>query len=109
MYSVDHEAIRAVIVARVQRTPVTGHSILHVLLANGRTLDVSAAHPTADGRRFGELRPGDTLDKQPIAAVVVEPYNYPATYDILPASDTGFYFAAGVRIGSTLSFPPSTP
>ena len=29
-------------------------------------------------------------------------YEQPYTYDILPGTDTGYYFAAGAMIGSTL-------
>jgi hypothetical protein len=75
----------------------------HAFLASGRTLEISAGHPTADGRTLGDLRAGGTLDGQRIESVVVVPYRYPETYDILPASDSGTYFAAGVLIGSTLA------
>lgn len=37
-----------------------------------------------------------------VASVATVPYLHDATYDILPASSTGTYFAAGVEIGSTL-------
>jgi hypothetical protein len=34
--------------------------------------------------------------------VKLVPYDGKATYDILPATSTGFYFAGGALIGSTL-------
>jgi hypothetical protein len=102
VYSVDGHAIRPVIVARTGRTPVVNHSVIRLTTADGRWLEVSAGHPTADGRSFGDLRSGGQLDGQLIAGVAVVPYVYPETYDILPASDTGTYFAAGMLIGSTL-------
>jgi hypothetical protein len=102
VYSVDHDAIRPVIVARAGRTPVFNHSVIQVTTADGRRLEVSAGHPTADGRQFGDLRPAARLDGQLIDRVEVIPYRYAETYDILPASDTGTYFAAGMLIGSTL-------
>jgi len=48
---------------------------------------------------------GIALDGHRIRSVEVIPYTFEATYDILPASDTGTYFAAGVEIGSTLAMP----
>jgi hypothetical protein len=102
VYSVDRDAIRPVIVARSGRTAVVNHSVIRVTTVDGRRLEVIAGHPTADGRRFGELRSGAKLDGQLIDRVEIVPYRYAETYDILPASDTGTYFAAGLLIGSTL-------
>jgi hypothetical protein len=102
VYSVHERAIVAVPLTRVHQTPVSDHEVVRVVLSSGRTLEVSAPHPTADGRTFGDLGAGDLLDGVPI--VSVEPIAYPHgfTHDILPASETGTYFAAGVAIGSTL-------
>ncbi|HZU82377.1 MAG TPA: Hint domain-containing protein [Polyangiaceae bacterium] len=102
VYSVDHDAIRPVVVLRVGRVAVTRHHVVRVRLASGRSLEISAPHPTADGRAFRDLQAGGLLDGEPIESVEVVPYDHDATYDILPASDTRTYFAAGVRIGSTL-------
>jgi hypothetical protein len=103
VYSMDRDAIRAVPVARTARTPVVRHRVVRVTVAGGRVLAISAGHPTADGRTFGDLEPGGTLDGRRILAVEVVPYAWDATYEILPASDTGTYFAAGMLIGSTLA------
>jgi hypothetical protein len=102
VYSVDGNAIRAVAVARVHQQLVAHHSVVRITTSDGRVLEISARHPTADGRTFGELRAGGTLDGRAIASVSVIPYEHDATYDILPASDTATYFAAGIQIGSTL-------
>jgi hypothetical protein len=40
-----------------------------------------------------------------VASIRVVPYGHDATYDILPDSDTGTYFAGGALIGSTLVSP----
>jgi hypothetical protein len=66
-------------------------------------LEISAGHPTADGRLFGDLRKGGVLDGHTLDRVEIVPYPYDATYDILSASETGTYFAAGMLMGSTLS------
>jgi hypothetical protein len=102
VYSVDHEAVVAVPVLRVNRAPVHDHHVVRVSLENGHVLSISAPHPTADGRTFGDLRAGDMLDGAIITRVEVVPYQHPFTYDILPASGSGTYYAGGARIGSTL-------
>jgi hypothetical protein len=103
VYSVDNGAIRAVPVARTNRMSVSQHEVVRVRLVSGAILEISGTHPTADGRRFYELKAGDELDHVGIIAVERIPYAFPFTYDILPASSTGAYFAGGVLIGSTLA------
>ena len=104
VYSADDGALRAVPLAAIHRTPVTSdHRVVRVVLENGRVLEISPGHPTADGRWFGDLRAGDSLDGARIVSVELEVYVHAFTYDILPASDTGTYVAGGALIGSTLS------
>jgi hypothetical protein len=102
VYSEHEGTLLAVPLLRVVRQPVTGHHVLHVVTAGGAVLDISAPHPTADGRTFGELQAGDRLDGDLIVVREVVPYPYAFTYDILPASSTGTYLANGLMIGSTL-------
>ena len=59
-------------------------------------------HPTADGRTFRDLARGDLLDGVAIIDMRRVAYGQAFTYDILPDSDSGAYFAASVLIGSTL-------
>lgn len=90
-------------VLRTVREPLgRGNEFIRLHLADGRELLASAGHPTADGRRLGELAAGDYLDGSRVlaAAHVVADH---ATYDLLPASPTGVYWANGVLLGSTLS------
>jgi hypothetical protein len=103
--SVDHGRVRAVPLVRVSHTPVTNHHVVAVTLANGRVLHISEGHPTAEGRLFRDLAPGDRLGDVPVVSLKSIPYDHDATYDIEPASDTATYFAAGAEIGSTLRFP----
>lgn len=103
VYSVDRDAVVIVPIARIHRTPVRDHRVVRVSLASGAILEISALHPTADGGTFGTLRVGQSLDGVRIMAVESVPYGHPFTYDILPASGTGTYYAGGARIGSTLS------
>ncbi|MDP9282180.1 MAG: Hint domain-containing protein [Chloroflexota bacterium] len=93
----------AVPLIAVGNTPVPAtHIVVRVALDDGRLIYVSPGHPTADGRRVGDLAAGDTLDGARIASVERVTYAGGATYDILPAGTTGFYWANGVLLGSTL-------
>ena len=103
VYSVDHDSIRGVPIAAIRRQRVEDHRVVRMSTSDGRTLEISAPHPTADGRVFGDLQAGDSLDGRAIESVEVITYSHDFTYDILPGSDTGTYFAAGMQIGSTLS------
>jgi len=104
VYSVDGRAVVAVPLLRVGSTPVTAHRVLRVELDDGRVLELSPGHPTADGRHFYDLRAGTPLDdRHVVVSSTLVPYRYERTYDILPASSTGTYFAAGALIGSTLT------
>ena len=49
VYSVDKESILAVPITRVRRVPVHHHSVLEILLAGGRKMEISPLHPTAEG------------------------------------------------------------
>jgi hypothetical protein len=102
VYSNDHGAIVAVPIVRIRRNPVHDHRVVRVVFESGRTLEVSGSHPLGDGRSFEDLRAGSRVGDAGIVSATSIPYQYDATYDILPASETGIYFAAGVPIGSTL-------
>jgi hypothetical protein len=102
VYSVHQHAVVPVPVLRATRTRVSHHQVVHLRAANGAVLDISPGHPTADGRTFGDLAPDDTLDGVSVESTRLVPYRHSYTYDILPASDTGTYYASGLLIGSTL-------
>lgn len=93
---------KAVRVKKVSKAPVKNYKILKVRLNDGTIFEVSPGHPTADGRRFKELKMGDFLDNRMVVETKLIPYIYSHTYDILPDSKTGNYYANGVLIGSTL-------
>jgi hypothetical protein len=107
VYSIDRGELTVAPIRAVRRVPAHDHVVMRVRLATGATLDVSAPHPTSDGRTFADLGAGSFLDGVEITNVTVIPYEQPYTYDILPDSDTGTYFAAGVLIGSTLARGPA--
>lgn len=104
VFSVNESGTVVVPILRVGKTPVFAHHVVRVELDSGAVLKISPGHPTADGRKFGELVAGAPLDPlHTVRRAELVPYEFDATYDILPASDTGRYFAAGAEIGSTLS------
>lgn len=89
-------------VLKTNKVEVKNHKILKVTLNDATVLEVSPGHPTADGRLFKDLKWGDSLDKRLVVEIKQILYNYKYTYDILPDSSTGNYYANGVLIGSTL-------
>ncbi|TMB43632.1 MAG: hypothetical protein E6J53_07990 [Chloroflexi bacterium] len=76
--------------------------MVHVALADGRELLVSPGHKTADGRPAGTLKSGDELDGSVIVVWELVPYSAGRTYDLLPGGPTGFYWADGILLSSTL-------
>ena len=104
IYSVEAGERVIVPVLRTNRTLVSpAHALVRVTLVDGRSIAMSPGHPTANGRRFEDLMPGDRLGQVEIEAVQTVPYELPFTVDILPATTTGAYFAAGALVGSTLA------
>ena len=103
VWTVDAGRRVAAPIAIVRYTPAPfGHRVIRVVLADGRAVVASPGHPTGDGRRVGELNPGDLLDGSRIVAMDVLPYAGD-TWDLLPLSSTGTYWADGVLLGSTLA------
>ena len=85
-------------------TPVPAtHRIVQLRLSDGRAVDVSPGHPTADGRKVGDLAAGDRYDGAVVVSAELIPYAGGATFDVLPAGATGTYWANGVLLGSTIS------
>lgn len=90
-------------VERVSAVPVpVGHRVVHLMMQDGRELWVSAGHPTADGRSVGQLQQGNIYSQSTIVKTEIVSYSGDKTYDLLPAGDTGFYWANGILLGSTL-------
>lgn len=78
------------------------HKVVDLVLADGREVWVSPNHPTADGRTVGQLSVGDNYDGSSVGSAELVPYWDSATYDLLPDSSTGYYWANGILLGSTL-------
>lgn len=78
------------------------HKVIKLVLSDGRMLFVSPGHPTVDGRTAADLAPGALYDGARVVSSDLILYNNEATYDLLPSGETGFYFANGILLGSTL-------
>jgi hypothetical protein len=96
-----NRVIGLVLVVGSTPVPVT-HRVVHLVLSDGRTADVSPGHRLPDGRRLGDLRPGDPVDGGTVASAALETYDGGATFDLLPSGGTGTYWANGIQLASTL-------
>ena len=90
-------------ILKTGNTTVSSHKMIHIILSDNRDLYVSPNHPTADGKLVGELSVGDILDGSKIKSTELVPYHGTHTYDILSSGPTGFYWANGILIKSTLT------
>ncbi len=103
VWTVDKNGTRAVTtLLRVNSVLVQNHRVVRLVLTDGRSADISPLHPTTTGSTVGSLRAGDTYDGSVVKSAELIPYVGDRTYDILPSGDTGFYFANGILMGSTL-------
>ena len=94
--------ISAIINVSNSAAPKT-HRVSHLVLADGRELWVSPSHPTINGLSVRDLRAGNTYDGSLVKSRKLVPYWDTKTYDILPDSDTGYYWANKILLGSTLT------
>ena len=91
-------------VIRVTKTPVPStHKVMHLTLSDEREVWVSPNHPAANGKLVGDLKAGGTYDGAGITSAKLVPYWDNATYDILPGTKSGLYWANGILLRSTLS------
>jgi hypothetical protein len=78
------------------------HKVVHLILSDKRGVWVSPNHPTINDFSVGSLKIGDLYDGSKVQSVNIIPYWDNKTYDILPDSETGYYWASGILLGSTL-------
>lgn len=90
-------------VLKVTSTTVSStHMVVHIVLSDRRQVYTSKGHPTTDGRTVDQLHKGDTVDGSLVYSTELIPYWDTKTYDLLPDGETGYYFANGIPLGSTL-------
>ncbi|MDD4876882.1 MAG: hypothetical protein PHQ86_07135 [Dehalococcoidales bacterium] len=105
VWTVDNSGDRVLApVIKIANTPVpSSFSVVKVELSDTRTITASQNHPTADNKALGDYEVGNTLDGAQVFSIEYLPYTDKATYDILPAGDTGLYWADGILLKSTLN------
>jgi hypothetical protein len=94
--------VPATIIATGSTQAPEDHHVIHLVLADGRSVTGSPGHPLADGRRLGVLRPGDLVDGAEVVVAALEPYTGGETFDIVVSGPTGIYLVDGIALGSTL-------
>jgi hypothetical protein len=105
VWSLDGEGRTvAVPVVRTGSSPVPpDHMVIRLRLEDGRLLFASPGHPLADGSSLLTLHIGSWIGGSVVEEVGLGPYASAFTYDILPGSETGWYWAEGILLGSTLN------
>lgn len=98
----EGEKIESTVIA-ISHTPVPKtHHVIHLVLSDGREVWVSPDHPTTNTVPVRELHIGDSYDGASVRISETIPYWDEETYDILPDSATGYYWANDILLGSTL-------
>jgi len=94
--------IAAVVSLTGSMTAPADHTVVHLVLGDGRELFASPGHPLADGRLLGSITPGDVVDGGVVLRADRVPYESGTTFDLLPSGPTGVYWADGIPLASTL-------
>ncbi len=79
------------------------HQVIDLKLKDKRELLVSPGHPTINNKTVSQLKVGDKYDGSIVSNTFLVSYYGQRTYDLLPAGDTGFYYANDILMASTLS------
>lgn len=104
VWSIDLNANKVIAkVSKVGKTAVPEtHSVITLTLEDGRSVTASPRHEVVGGLEFQELAVGDEIEGSVITTREEHVYGKAYTYDILPDSPTGVYYANGILLESTL-------
>lgn len=94
------EAVLIKQVSSVSAPP--GHRMVDLILKDGRELFVSPNHPLYDGRFVKDINDGEIYDGAQVVSHRLTDYAFTRTYDLLSEGETGYYFANGILMASTL-------
>jgi len=91
-------------IVKLSKVPIPNeYVVVHLVLDDSREIFASAAHPLTDDRTINDIMLNDILDGAQVVSKEIVPYHGHFTYDILPAGETGSYWANGIMLGSTLA------
>ena len=79
------------------------HTVVRLILADGRSVTASPGHPLADGRRIGSVRAGDAVGGSTALSAERVVYRGGSTFDIAVSGPTGLYLVNGIALRSTLT------
>jgi hypothetical protein len=92
------------VVAIGRRVVSSQDELLALSLSSGRRLHITPDHPLADGRRAGDLSPGDTVGGLSVVEMTPVRCGHGELYDILPGGDAS-YLAEGAPVTSSAARP----
>ena len=100
VWTVDRNGQRVIttVINSIRRPVAQKTELMQVVLSDGRQAWLAPAHPTSDGRAIQDLQPNQKYDRAQIVSVRPVVYEQGFTYDILPAGDTGYYWANGILV-----------
>ncbi len=94
--------IEGTVIALGSTVAPVNHHVVHLVLADGRSVTASPGHPLADDRLIGGLRAGDAVDGSAVVSADLVAYDSAHTYDIVVSGPTGTYLVNGIPMGSTI-------
>jgi len=98
----DGRRIAGTVLALGSTPAPVNHQVVHLTLADGRSVTASPGHPLADGRQLGQLRAGDVVDGSVVVSADFVRYDGARTFDLVVSGPTGTYLVDGIPLGSTL-------
>lgn len=98
----NREKVESTVIKIAKTLAPSTHNVMHLVFSDGRELWVSPDHSTADGKLVSDLKVGGFYDGAEITVAELVSYWDNATYDILPDTASGLYWANGVLLKSTL-------
>jgi len=104
VWSLDDSGKRiAAVIVKTAATPVPlSFRAVRIELSDGRSVTASPGHPTAEGRAIVDYQAGDMLDGTQVMKIDFINYESAMTFDFLPDSTSGLYWANKVILKSTL-------
>ncbi|HAF09650.1 MAG TPA: hypothetical protein DCK98_06150 [Chloroflexi bacterium] len=95
--------VAGVVTLSASMTAPADHTVVDLVLSDGRELHASPGHPLADGRLLGAIGVGEIVDGAAVVSADRVAYGAGTTFDLLPSGSTGSYWADGIPLASTLA------